>query len=103
MPVIVSFLDDSKDCYVHYFVVTDITLFSYLVYRPPMMPSTDENISVKHADQYYHKLNIFYQYTKKLNKQSIYISRYIYGACGCKQNLIKAVVSYRLFPLNYCT
>ena len=45
----VFFLDDSKDCNVRYIVITDITLFSYLVRRPPMIASADKNISVKSA------------------------------------------------------
>ena len=42
-----------------------------------MTLSVDKNISVKSADQYYPKLNMLYQNTTKLNKQSTYISRHI--------------------------
>ena len=63
--MIVFFLDDDNDCNVRYIVVTDITLFSYLVYWPQMMPSADKNVSVKIADQYHPKLNIFLPKRKK--------------------------------------
>ena len=99
----VLFLDDDNDGNVRYIVVTDITPFSYLVYRPPMMSSADKNISVNSADQYHPKLHILYPNTRKLNKQSAYTSWHIYGLCGYKQNLIKSVVSHCLFLVDYST
>ena len=100
--MVVFFLDDNDECNVRYIVIMDITLFSYLVYQPPLILRVDKS-TVKSADLFHPKLNILYQNTKKLNKQSTYISRHIEGVYGCKQNLVKSVVSYCLFPVNYCT
>ena len=51
----IIFILDDNDCNVRYFVVTDITLLSCLVYRPPIMLSADKNVSVKSADQHHTK------------------------------------------------
>ena len=56
--MIVFFLDDDNGGNVRYITVTDITLFSYLVYWPPMAPSAEKNISIKSADKNHPESNV---------------------------------------------